>query len=78
MRGSDGDSVSLKVKKDGLTVVVESIGMRDLKRDGSSGRQREQSREGRDTNLPDMPGKVKLKEIRVATTWDIRVEDGEV
>jgi hypothetical protein len=25
-----------------------------------------------------MPGKAKLKEIRVATTWDIRVEDGEV
>jgi hypothetical protein len=78
MRGSDGDSVSLKAKKDGMTVVVESIGMRDLKRDGSLGRQRGQSREGRDTHLPDMPGKAKLKEIRVATTWDIRVEDGEV
>jgi len=78
MRGSDGDSVSLKAKKDGMTVVVESIGMRDLKRDGSLGRQRGQSREGRGSNLPDMPGKAKLKEIRVATTWDIRVEDGEV
>jgi hypothetical protein len=28
--------------------------------------------------LPGVPGKAKLKAIRVATTWNIRVEDGEV
>jgi hypothetical protein len=78
MRGSDADSVSLKGGKkgmDGAVVSVESIGMRDLKRDGSIRGKREGNR---NKHLPDMPGKVKLKEIRVATTWDIRVEDSEV
>lgn len=83
MRGSDADSVSLKGGKkgmvDGTVVSVESIGMRDLKRDGSIKGKREGKREGsKDKHLPNVPGKVKLKEIRVATTWDIRVEDSEV
>jgi hypothetical protein len=75
MRGSDGDDASLGKKTDGTIVSVESIGMRDLQKNGSLRTERDRSR---DKGLPGVPGKVKLKEIRVATTWDIRVEEGDV
>lgn len=71
---SESDNASLG-KKDGTTVSVESIGMKNLKRDESVRRERERSK---DRALPAVPDKAKFKEIRVATTWDIRVEDGEV
>jgi len=73
---SESDDASLRKKGDGTMVSVESIGMKDLRRDDSlRGERRERSK---DRALPGVPGKVKLKEIRVATTWDIRVEDSEV
>jgi hypothetical protein len=74
---SESDDASLRKKGDGTVVSVESIGMKDLKRGGSVGGERSRER-SKDRVLPEVPGKVKLKEIRVATTWDIRVEDGEV
>lgn len=74
MRGSEGDDASLGKKADGTIVSVESIGLQDLKSQSSVRGERDRTR---DKGLPEVPGKVKLKEIRVATTWDIRVEEGE-
>jgi hypothetical protein len=77
MRSESDDGGGLRKKEDGTIVTVESIGMGDLKRGGSVGGER--SMEGsKNGALPGVPGKAKLKAIRVATTWNIRVEDGEV
>jgi len=74
---SESDDASVRKKGDGTMVSVESIGMQDLK--GEERVRGERSRERtKDRAMPEMPGKAKLKEIRVATTWDIRVEDSEV
>ena len=74
---SESDDASVRKKGDGTMVSVESIGMQDLK--GEERVRGERSRERtKDRAMPEMPGKAKLKEIRVATTWDIRVEDNEV
>jgi hypothetical protein len=74
MRSSDVDDLSKNGDGKGETVVsVESIGMQDLTRGGST---RDRSR-SRDQALPEEPQRAKLKEIRVASTWEIRVEDSE-
>jgi len=75
MRSSDRDDLSKNSDGKGETVVsVEGISMVDLKRDHSM-RDRDRSR-SRDKSLPEPP-KAKLREIRVANTWEIRVEDSE-
>jgi len=75
---SESDDASVSRKKEDETIVsVESIGMKDLKRGRSVGGER--SMEGSNNGgSPEVPEKAKLKAIRVATTWDIRVEDGGV
>jgi hypothetical protein len=75
MRSSDRDDLSKNSDGKGETVIsVEGISMVDLKR-GNSMRARDRSR-SRDKTLPEPP-KAKLREIRVANTWEIRVEDSE-
>ncbi len=69
MRSSDIDELSKNSDGKGETVV--SVEMQDFKREGS--RSRSRSRLG----MPQSPEKAKLKEIRVASTWEIRVEDSE-
>jgi hypothetical protein len=75
MRSSDRDDLSKNSDGKGETIIsVEGISMMDLKR-GNSTRDRDRSR-SRDKTLPEPP-KAKLREIRVANTWEIRVEDSE-
>jgi hypothetical protein len=75
MRSSDRDDLSKNSDgKGGMIISVEGFSMMDLKR-GRSTRGRDRSR-SRDKTLPEPP-KAKLREIRVANTWEIRVEDSE-